>query len=88
MRQLLITDIPGSEIEFMHHQILIASAGPEWDEEIDTMDKLVYALPEGLSNVEDGLGYMVGVVSKLIPFENCTDDMNSPVACPEEEPFW
>ncbi|CAN5481803.1 DUF4249 family protein [soil metagenome] len=87
-RQLLITDIPDGDVEFLHHQIFVASGGPDWDENIPSLNDLVYALPEGLSNVENGLGYMVGIVSKLIPFDFCLDNQNFPTACPEEKPFF
>lgn len=57
--------------QILSRQIFVASGGPEWIEDIASLDDLVYALPEGLSNVEDGVGYMVGIVSKTIPFESC-----------------
>lgn len=84
----LIASIPDGKIEILHHQIYIASGGPEWDERIPFMDDVVYTLPESFSNVENGLGYMVGIFSKTIPFKNCTDDREVPIACEEEKPFW
>jgi hypothetical protein len=77
-----------NEIEYLHHQIFVAGGGPEWDEDITSIDDLVYTLPEGFSNVENGLGYMVGIVSKLIPFESCRDENGELIGCPEEEPFF
>jgi len=55
----------------LSRRIFVASGGPEWIADIASLDDLVYALPEGLSNVENGVGYMVGIVSKTIPFESC-----------------
>ncbi len=76
------------EIEVLHRQIYVASAGPEWNEEIASMDDFLYAIPDGFSNVEDGLGYMIGIDSKIIPFESCRDDQAELISCPEEEAFW
>ena len=87
-RESLIADIPDGEIEILHHQVYVASGGPEWDERIPAMDDVTYALPESISNVENGLGYMVGVFSKTIPFKNCIDDREVPIPCEEEDPFW
>lgn len=55
----------------LYRRLFVASGGPEWIEDVASLDDLVYALPEGLSNVENGVGYMVGIVSKTIPFESC-----------------
>jgi hypothetical protein len=62
------------EMEVLQRQIFVASAGPEWIEDIASLDDVSYALPEGLSNVENGVGYMVGVVSKSIPYESCFEE--------------
>lgn len=79
---------PDSDMEVLHHQLFVAAGGPEWDENISSIDDFVYTLPDGFSNVEDGLGYMVGVVSKLFPFESCRDENGQLVGCPEEKPYW
>lgn len=79
---------PGGTIQLVHRQIFVASGGPEWDEEISSVDDLVYALPEGFSNVENGLGYLVGVDFKIIPYESCFDEQSVLISCEEEEPFW
>lgn len=79
---------PDSEIEFLHHQIYVASGGPQWDEDISLIDDPVYYLPDGFSNVDSGLGYMVGIVSKLVPFESCRNENGELIGCQEEEPFW
>ncbi len=49
--------------------IFIASGGPEWSKEIASLNDVEYALPESTSNVENGLGYVIGIVSKSIPYE-------------------
>lgn len=78
----------GGSIEVLHKQVFIAAAGPGWVEEINIIGDLEYGLPEGLSNVENGLGYVVGIISKIIPYKNCTDEIGNLTGCPEEKPFW
>lgn len=51
--------------EVVKSYVLVASAGPDWREEIDSMDTVTYMLPEEVSNVENGIGYVVGIVSKI-----------------------
>lgn len=77
-----------SYIQVLHKQFYVASGGPEWKEEISSTDDLVYALPGGISNVENGLGYMVGIDSKSVPFESCYNKNSLLIPCAEEEPYW
>lgn len=88
MADALVLSIPGGQIEFLENQIYVASAGPEWDPNIGGIDDLVYFLPDGFSNIEDGLGYMVGIFSRNIPFQTCLNEMRELAACPEVEPFF
>lgn len=76
------------EIQVLHRQIFVAAGGPEWNKDISSLDDLIYALPGGFSNVENGLGYIVGIDSKLIPLESCRDDKELLIPCDEEESFW
>ena len=76
------------QIEVLHKQFYVVSGGPEWNEEITLTDDLVYTLPGSISNVENGLGYMVGIDSKVIPYESCYDDQEELIPCPEEEAYW
>lgn len=74
--------------DLLRRQIFVAVAGPEWNEEIPDMSDLVYAQMEGFSNVENGLGYMVGVYSKIIPYKTCeTEDKSNVKPCDVEKPF-
>jgi hypothetical protein len=74
--------------DLLRRQIFVAVAGPEWNEEIPDMSDLVYAQMEGISNVENGLGYMVGVYSKIIPYHTCkTEDESNIKPCEVEKPF-
>lgn len=56
------------EIRTYSRNLFVASGGPEWQDEITSIGDIEYALPEGLSNVENGLGYMLGIVSKTVPY--------------------
>jgi len=55
----------------IYRRLFVASGGPEWVADVGSLSELEYALPEGFSNVENGIGYVVGIVSKTIPFETC-----------------
>lgn len=68
LNQLLV---PPTVLHVIQRDIFVASGGADWVEEVGSIDDIIYALPEGFSNVENGLGYMVGIVSKTIPWENC-----------------
>ncbi len=88
MENSLVLSIPGGQIEFLENQLFIASAGPEWNNDIASIEDLVYNLPDGFSNVEDGLGYMVGIYSRNIPFRTCLNEARQLVGCPEVDPFY
>lgn len=76
-RGFLVDDInkhlPEGEIVDSERTIFVAAGGPEWNEEIPSIEDLEYALPETASNIKNGVGYMLGIVSKTIPFE-CQED--------------
>ena len=75
------------EVEYLDHQVYVVSGGPEWREDFADLKDIEYSLPEVISNVENGTGYMFGIVSKSIPFENCFDEQGEFIACPEEPPL-
>lgn len=74
--------------EFLGQQIFVASGGPEWNDEIESIDDMRYALPDVLSNVDSGIGYLVGIVSKSIPYKSCFNEQEEFIACPEEQPLF
>ncbi|MDX1640311.1 MAG: hypothetical protein R3220_01345 [Balneolaceae bacterium] len=76
------------EIEVVYRQVYVATSYLEWNERIETLDDATYALPQALLNVNDGLGYVIGIDSKYIPYEGCRDKVGDPIPCGEEEPFW
>jgi hypothetical protein len=75
------------EVEILDLQIFVASGGPEWKEEFSSLDDRNYSLPNVTSNVENGVGYLFGIVSKSIPFKSCFNDQGEFIACPAEKPL-
>jgi len=55
--------------EVLRKELFVASGGPEWIsyDELRSIDDLNYALPEVYANIENGVGYVFGIVSKRIP---------------------
>lgn len=84
-RQLLLP--PEGEFEVVYRQVFVASSSTEWNEEIETLDDVIYALPQTLNNIENGLGYVIGIDSKYVPYRGCLDQQGNLMACPEEKPF-
>lgn len=69
-------------------QIFVASAGPEYHF-FPSIDEKVIALPEGVSNVHNGIGYVAGVVSKTVPYESCFREGSTDlVPCELQPPPW
>jgi len=68
-------------------QVFVASAGPDWLKFSD-LDDMLISLPDGISNIMNGTGYMVGVVSKTIPFKNCFYENGDFAVCETEQPAW
>ncbi len=61
---------PGTSIiiQVLSRQLYVASGGPEWNEEITSLSDIAFARFDLLSNVENGLGFILGIVSKSIPY--------------------
>lgn len=75
------------DIEYLHHQVFVASAGPEWRNDLDELSDIQYSLPEILSNVKNGTGYIFGIVSKSVPFKSCFNEKKEYITCPAEAPL-
>lgn len=89
LKEFNVSSFFGSDVELLDQQIYVAIAGPEWNEEIPSFDDLVYAQPDYQSNVENGLGYMVGIYSKVIPYATChTANRSLVIPCEVEKPYW
>jgi hypothetical protein len=58
-------------------ELYVARAGADWVD-FPSIDRNLIALPEGISNVEDGTGYVVGITSKRIHYPNgsCADQVD------------
>lgn len=81
--------VVGNDYEVVYKQFFVAAAGPGWNEEISSITDLEYFINSTSSNVENGLGYVVGIDSKWVPYEVCTNENESlAIPCPEEKPFW
>lgn len=70
----------------LQREVYVASAGPDWIFFPDVFEEVIQ-LPDGISNVENGLGYVVGIISKRVPwvmhcFEDEVDDFGHPIANP------
>lgn len=69
--------LPGDNYILISKHVYIASAGPEWIEDIDKLSDVEFGLPDGVSsNVENGAGYVVGILSKTMPYEYCPPEFN------------
>ncbi|MDR8392318.1 hypothetical protein NC796_14285 [Aliifodinibius sp. S!AR15-10] len=68
-------------------QIYVAAAGTGFDA-FSFEDDPRRNLPEGITNVEHGVGYVAGIVSKTIPYKSCVDDSERVIPCPLESPPW
>ncbi|MEX2344873.1 MAG: hypothetical protein WD604_04615 [Balneolaceae bacterium] len=81
--------IGDSEIAVVSRQFFVAAGGSEWDDNLSSIDDLEYFLDGTGSNVENGLGYVVGISSGWYRQVPClTPDRSNFAPCPEEEPFW
>jgi len=79
----------GTEISVVSRQIFAASAGPEWIDNMSSIADLEYFIPGNASNVENGLGYVVGISSKWFQQVTCYGpDGSNPGPCESEKPFW
>lgn len=80
--------LSGISVPITGRQIFIASGGPDYHN-FGLIDEKIIALPEGTSNIENGIGYLAGIVSKTIPFESCyNEDTRQLIACEPETPPW
>ncbi|MEX2602321.1 MAG: hypothetical protein WD355_11765 [Balneolaceae bacterium] len=85
-----VTPIEEDRFEFNEERmtrisIYIASAGPDYLH-FSNVDEKIVELPEGISNVVNGTGYLAGIVSKTIPYESCTDEFSRLIPC-EPAPY-
>lgn len=78
-----------TEISVANRQIFVAAGGPEWNKNISSIADLEYFLAGIASNVENGLGYVVGISTNWFQQDTCrTSASSNAVPCIPEEPFW
>jgi hypothetical protein len=51
----------------LERNVFVASGGPGWPEFV-AMDRHTIALPDYISNIENGVGYFGGIISKTFPY--------------------
>ncbi|MDZ7719784.1 MAG: hypothetical protein U5K72_13290 [Balneolaceae bacterium] len=70
--------------------VFLAAGGPEWDENFTSIDDLEYFLDGTASNVENGLGYVVGIDGRWFRQSTCvTADSSAYAPCtPQDGPYW
>ncbi len=69
-------------------KIYFASAGPGYHF-FPSIDEKIIALPDGVSNVINGVGYVAGIISKTVPYKNCITEGTTDIEpCPLEPPPW
>lgn len=80
-----ISDRLYNNFTILERQIFISATGdPDWPD-FPNIDRLVEALPQGISNVENGVGFVAGVISKTIPYKSCYDANGDITPCGLEE---
>ncbi|WP_265764067.1 hypothetical protein [Fodinibius salsisoli] len=68
------------EIPNENREIFVAAATDDFPD-FATIDDIISTLPEGISNVESGVGYVGGILSKTIPYKSCFDDNLNRIPC-------
>lgn len=68
------------EIEILETDVVIIVAGNDWID-FSELGRDIIALPKETSNIENGVGYLVGTVSKTVPFPVCVGDFGEIIEC-------
>lgn len=59
--------LSGASIQVLSITVTVAAAGPDWPDLTDVEDETL-ALPTVVTNVESGVGYLGGIISKTVPW--------------------
>tara|TARA_R100001143_G_C3359521_1_gene134636 strand:- start:675 stop:1592 length:918 start_codon:yes stop_codon:yes gene_type:complete len=79
----------GAVVSVVNRQIFAASGGPEWNDDISSINDLEYFISGNNSNVENGLGYVVGVSIQWFHQDTCYGpDGSNAGPCVPEKPYW
>lgn len=81
---LIARNFPDTEFQILDRQLFVASAGPDWIN-LYVLDEDIYTLAEGVSNIENGVGFMIGTITKTIPWGPCFDEQGEFIACELEK---
>lgn len=84
-RQVLVP--PDGNLDVIYRQVYVAASGTPLQEGIESLDDVTYALPLTVRNVEMGLGYVIGIDGKYVPYEGCLDSKGNYISCGAEKPF-
>lgn len=76
-----------STVEIFRKQIFVAAAGPDYPH-FATIDEPTVFRPDGVTNIENGTGYLAGIVSKTIPYKSCRGEGMALIPCEPEPPPW
>lgn len=69
-------------ITVIERNVFVASGGPDWPDFV-SLDRHSIALPDGVSNVENGVGFLGGIISKTFPYINAEGESGLfEVLCP------
>lgn len=60
----------------------IASGSEDWPD-LSDLSQLEIAIPDIVSNVENGTGFVAGIASRQVPIKNCYNDNGEQVPCEE-----
>lgn len=74
-KEIIDNNIRGlTDVEITDCELYVASAGMDWID-FSEVDPEILMLPDGITNVENGTGYVIGVSSHTIPYDNpaCDD---------------
>ncbi|MEX0894538.1 MAG: hypothetical protein WDZ36_02175 [Balneolaceae bacterium] len=86
MLSLMNPGVSPAQLISSDSKIYITSAGPDYHF-FGSLSEKVIALPDGVSNIEKGLGYLAGIVSKTVPLQSCREK-GGYIPCDPEPPPW
>ena len=65
--QNIVISLGGTLIQILNIKVIVAAAGPDWPD-LTEVDDETLALPTVITNVEGGVGFLGGIISKTIPW--------------------
>lgn len=69
-------------VRVTERKVFVAAGGPDWVDFV-SLDRYTIALPDGVGNIENGVGYFGGIISKTFPYVSAEGDSGLfQVPCP------